>query len=333
MTTKILVTGGSGYIGSNTVKLLLDVGYEVIVCDKNKLPENLIKSTAQNKNLQFIDLDLSNSESIDKLMTEQKIDSVIHFAGYIEAGESMRHPEIFFRNNLVNGLNLLQAMIKHNIKQIIFSSSAAVYKAKEKPLTEEDLTEPANVYGETKLIFENILKWFDQIYGLKYVSLRYFNAAGASSGLGENHIPETHLIPILLQSLLQGSEIKIFGTDYNTPDGTCIRDYIHVQDLAKAHLLSLQYLSQADSAESKIYNVGTGAGHSVKEVILAVEQVTGQRVKAVESPRRRGDPPILVADSAKIKRELNWIPQHNLHSIIQSAWEWHRSCLGIQTFK
>ncbi len=318
---KVLVTGGAGFIGSHTVKILCDAGHEVIVFD------NLSKGHKKTVNCSFVLGSLSDENLLDKTFKEYKIEAVIHFAGFIEAGESMKEPLKFFNNNVVEGLSLLNVMIKNNIKKIIFSSSAAVYKHKESSLIEDDEKQPENFYGETKLMFETILKWYGLIYQLKSISLRYFNAAGAAFGLGENHYPETHLIPLILQTALgQRDHIKIFGTDYNTKDGTCVRDYIHVLDLAKAHLLALERINNIESF-SEAYNVGTSQGYSVKEIIGMAKEITGKDFLVLESPRREGDPPILVANSEKIKKELSWYPEYDIKDIIKSAWGWHKNNL------
>lgn len=317
---KILVTGGAGFIGSHTVKLMVEKGHQITIYDSLvKGHREAVKETA---NCQFVKACLSDKELLNHTFKKYNFDAVIHFAGYIETGESMIHPAKFFQNNIVNGLNLLDAMVKNNVQKIVFSSSAAVYKAKETLLTENDEKEPASVYGDTKLIFESILKWYDQIHGIKFAALRYFNAAGAAYGLGEAHEPETHLIPLILQAALgQRENISLFGTNYPTKDGTCVRDYVHVVDLAEAHLLALEKLGE----ESKIYNIGTGQGYSVKEVIDIVKKITGKDFLVVKSGRRAGDPPFLVANSDKIKKELGWQPQHGIKDIIKSAWEWHRN--------
>lgn len=302
---KILVTGGAGFIGSITTKYLLDKGYDVIVYD------SLVKGHKDSIDPRaiFIHGCLSNKELLDKTFQDFNIKAVIHFAGFIEAGESMKQPEIFFENNIINSMNLLNSIVKNKIKKIIYSSSAGVYAAKDKPIVEGNLKEPVNFYGETKLIFERILKWYDQIYGIKSISLRYFNAYGNFEELGENHMPETHLIPLtILTAMGKKDSIKIYGHNYPTLDGTCIRDYIHVKDLAEAHLLALENLKE----ESKIYNVGTGKGVSVREVIDLVKEITGNDFKVIEEQRRLGDPAILVADSNKIKKELGWSPRHNI---------------------
>jgi UDP-glucose 4-epimerase len=247
----------------------------------------------------------------------------MHFAAFIEAGESMQEPGRFFQNNFTNSLRLMENAIRAGVKRFVFSSTAAVYQSSDEPLTEASYLAPTNVYGQTKLMVEQALEWYRQIHGLHYASLRYFNAAGALPGRGEAHQPETHLIPLVLRVPLgQRESVSIFGTDYPTPDGTCIRDYIHIADLVSAHLLALEALKERGQM---IYNLGSGNGYSVREVIETARQVTGHRIPAVEQPRRTGDSAILVASSEKIKRELGWRPQHdNLHEIITSAWAWHK---------
>lgn len=309
---KVLVTGGAGFIGSHTVKVLLDAGFEVVVYD------NLSNGVRESVSCSLIQGDLKDKELLNNVFEENNFDAVIHFAGFIEAGESMKQPSRFFENNIIFGTNLLEAMVKNNVKKIIFSSSAAIYKAQDYPLKENDLAEPDNFYGETKLMFEKLLQWYDRIHGLKFIALRYFNAAGASFGLKENHNPETHIIPLILQTALgKRDHIKIFGTDYNTPDGTCLRDYVHVEDLANAHLLALQNLED----KSNFFNVGVGKGYSVKELIDIVKKNTGKEFKVVLSDRRPGDPPVLIANSEKIKQVLGWEAKFDINQIIKSAWD------------
>lgn len=311
---KILVTGGAGYIGSIIVKKLINEGHKTIIFD------NLSKGhiEAVHPKAVFIQSGLNNIKDLDETFKQFNFDAVIHMAGFIEAGESVQDPAKYFRNNVVNGLNLLNTMLKNDCKKIIFSSSAAVYgNPKEIPITEEAETKPTNPYGYSKLMFEMFLESYKKAYGLEYTSLRYFNAAGAEEDHGEDHNPETHLIPIILQVALgKKKEIEIYGTDYPTKDGTCIRDYIHVSDLAKAHILAL--------SKNGIYNLGSEKGHSVKEVIDAVEEVTGKEIPTRESDRRQGDPVTLIASSEKIKKELGWKAEYNLKDIIKSAWIWHK---------
>lgn len=317
----ILITGGAGYIGSHIVKELMSTDNKIIVYD------NLIKGHRDAvKEVTLIEGDLCDKDLINKTMKEYEINAVIHLAADSLVGESMENPAKYFRNNIANGLNLLDAMVSNNVKYIVFSSTAAVYgEPKSIPITEENETTPTNVYGETKLMFENILKRYDEAYNLKFVSLRYFNAAGAhiSGEIGEDHTPETHLIPIVMQTALnQRDKIYIYGDDYDTKDGTCIRDYIHVTDLADAHILALKSLE--NGSDSVIYNLGNGKGFSVKEVIEMVSKVTGKEILSEISDRRPGDPAILIASSEKISKELDWEPKYNsLEKIIKTAWKWH----------
>lgn len=317
----ILVTGGAGYIGSHVIRILIREGHNVVIFDNLKLGHK----GAINEKALFVQGDLKRQEEINRVFKENKIDSVMHFASDIIVPESFKNPEKYF-GNIPNWLNLLNAMKDNKVKEIIFSSSAAVYgDPKRVPIKENDPTKPNSPYGEIKLIFEKILKWYDLAYGIKYVSLRYFNAAGAdpSGEIGEDHTPETHLIPRLILSILNNESIKIFGTDYDTKDGTCIRDYVHVNDMAEAHVLALEHLHKTD--KSSIYNVGCREGYSVKEVIKTCEEVTGKKIKVSEAGRREGDPAILIADSEKIRKELNWNPKYNLKDIIETAWNWHKN--------
>ncbi len=296
---KLLVTGGAGYIGSVVTAELVRAGHDVTVFD------NLSKGhcAAVTSGAKLVRGDVSDRAALATLFRVSGVDGVLHFAAFIEAGESMRLPEKYFRNN------------------------AALYGNPERtPIQEDDALHPTNAYGQSKLLVEQMLEWFHRIHGLRYASLRYFNAAGASGELGEDHHPETHLIPLVLQvALSRRANISIFGTDYPTPDGTCVRDYIHVSDLASAHVLALEALGKQSEPERLIYNLGNGRGFSVHEVIETARRVTGHRIPAVEAPRRSGDPAILVASSEKIKREQNWQPQHaELDAIIASAWEWRR---------
>jgi UDP-glucose 4-epimerase len=318
----VLVTGGAGYIGSHVVKELLETGYNVVVID------NLQKGHAESVlGGQLIRGDLSDEALLHEIFEEQKIDAVIHLAADSLVGESMKVPKKYYKNNLCNGLNLLNVMVAHGTRYMVFSSTAAVYGDPLRiPIDEEHPRCPTNVYGETKATFENALAWYDVAYGIKSISLRYFNAAGAdlSGRIGEKHSPETHLIPIILDVALgRRKHIEIFGTDYDTADGTCVRDYIHVTDLARAHILSLDALTQG--AEGGAYNLGNQVGFSVKEVIKATEEVVGKSIPTIEGSRRAGDPAVLVASSEKIKRELGWNPEfHNLKTIIETAWQWHK---------
>ncbi len=313
---KILITGGAGYIGSHAVEELVKE-HDILVFD------NLCHGhrKAVDKKAAFVKGDLASFDEIDNCLRKSNVDAVMHFAGFIEAGESMHKPEKYFENNVVNGIKLLNAMVKNKVKKIIYSSSAGVYgQPKRIPIKEIDATNPINVYGETKLMFEKILRRYDDIHGVKFTALRYFNAAGSNGRLGEHHNPETHLIPLVLKAALDCSEITIFGSDYPIKDGTCIRDYIHVVDLINAHILSLNNLD----LKSKIYNLGSEKGYSVREVIWTSKKVTGKKIKTIEAERRNGDAVVLVADSTKIKKELGWKPKYGLKDIIKSAWEWHR---------
>lgn len=317
----ILVTGGAGYIGSHTVAELLEQGKEVVVID------NL--QTGHKDALlggKLYEGDLRDKELLKRLFAENKIEAVIHFAANSLVGESMKDPVKYFDNNVYGTLCLLEAMDKANVRKIVFSSTAATYGEPEKvPIEESDPTHPTNVYGETKLTMERMMAWFDQVLGIKYVALRYFNAAGAhaSGKIGEDHDPETHLVPLILQAALgQRDSIKIFGDDYNTPDGTCIRDYIHVSDLADAHLRAVEHL--LGGGDSDVFNLGSGQGFSVKEMIEAVREVTGRDFPVQVTPRRSGDPAVLVASSDKARSVLGWKPSRdNLQDIIGSAWGWH----------
>lgn len=318
----ILVTGGAGYIGSHVVKKLAEAGHNVIVIDN--LVKGYKEAVLQGK---FIEGDLADRHLLDNLMGEEEIEGVIHLAAHSLVGESMEKPGKYYKNNVGNGLNLLEAMVNNGVKYIVFSSTAAVYgEPQEVPITENHPTNPGNTYGESKLFFEKMLQRYDQIYNLKYVSLRYFNAAGADSSgkIGEAHNPETHLIPIVLEKALGiRNKLYIFGNDYPTKDGTCIRDYIHVEDLANAHILAVKGL--VGGIDSRIYNLGNGEGYSVKEVIDTAREVTGVDIKAEIGERRAGDPAVLVASSDKIIEELDWQPVYpDLKTIIETAWKWHK---------
>lgn len=316
----IFVTGGAGYIGSVAARFLLDTGHDVTIFDSLVTGHR----AAIPDEARFIEGDLGDQFALVNALEGESYEAVMHFAGFIEAGESMKNPGKYFKNNFAKSLNLIEATVNAGIQRFVLSSTAAVYASNDEPLSEESALDPANVYGQTKLMIEQSLEWYRKIRGLRYAALRYFNAAGAIEGCGESHRPESHLIPLVLQVPLgKRAEVKIFGTDYPTPDGTCIRDYIHVADLTSAHLLALERLEQA---ERLIYNLGNGTGYSVREVIDTAREVTGHSIKAVESARRPGDAPRLVASSEKIQRELGWVPQApDLDQIINSAWEWHQS--------
>ncbi|AUC60043.1 UDP-glucose 4-epimerase GalE [Cyanobacterium sp. HL-69] len=325
----ILVTGGAGYIGSHTVKLLKDQGYELIVLD------NLVyghQDIAEKLDVNLIIGDLGDRPLLDKLFQEYAIEGVIHFAAYAYVEESMKNPAKYYQNNVVSTLNLLEAMESAGVRKMVFSSTCASYGMPEMiPIPETHPQNPINTYGYTKLVIEKMLADFQRAYGWEYVAFRYFNAAGADPDgmIGEDHHPETHLIPLVLYTALgKRDTITIFGDDYDTPDGTCIRDYIHVTDLAQAHLLGLDYLLQG--GKSDIFNLGNGSGFSVKEVIEATKKVTQRDFKVVKGDRRVGDPPILVGSSAKAHKILNWQPQYpDIETIIHHAWQWHQQRHGL----
>ena len=314
---KIFVVGGAGYIGSVCAELLLDEGHEVFVFD------NLTEGhrRAVDSRARFMEGDLGDQERIRAALRSARPDAVMHFAASALVGESMQNPSKYFRNNIGNGLNLLDAMIQTGVNRLVFSSTCATFGPPERiPIDETAPQRPINPYGESKLAFEKILRWYDEIHGLRFVSLRYFNAAGASEKFGEDHRLETHLIPKVLKvALEQRGQVEIYGTDYDTPDGTCIRDYIHILDLSRAHILALE------AKESACYNLGTGGGASVREVVDCCRKITGEKIPVAEKPRRPGDPPRLIAASEKIKRELGWRPKfQRLDAIIESAWKWHQ---------
>jgi UDP-glucose 4-epimerase len=316
----ILVTGGAGYIGSATAEALRKAGHSITVYDSLVTGHRL----AIPEGAKFIEADLSDSHTLVKALTDEKFDAVMHFAALIEAGESMKDPGRFYHNNLANSLTLMETAVRAGVKRLVFSSTAAVYQSSDEPLTEESPPGPTNVYGHTKFMVEQALDWYRQIHGLHYAALRYFNACGALPGRGEAHQPESHLIPLVLRVPLgQRDEAVIYGTDYPTADGTCIRDYIHIADLVSAHLLALDGLKERDRL---IYNLGSGNGYSVRDVIETARQVTGHPIPVKEFPRRPGDSARLVASSEKIRRELGWKPEHdNLRDMIGSAWDWHKS--------
>ncbi|MBC2711405.1 MAG: UDP-glucose 4-epimerase GalE [Desulfosarcina sp.] len=326
---KILVVGGAGYIGAHMVRQLVNARCDVVILD------NL--STGSRKLVhggEFVQGSLGDSNLLDRVFGAHPFDAVMHFAAFSQVGESMNQPLKYYRNNLAETVALLDAMVRHDVKRFIFSSTAAVYgEPVEIPITELHPCAPTNPYGATKLAVEHMLADCDAAYGLKYTALRYFNAAGAdeSGEIGELHDPETHLIPIVLKAATgQIDHIQVFGTDYPTTDGTCIRDYVHVNDLAQAHLLALDAL--LGGGESAVYNLGSSNGYSVKEVIGKAEVVTGKKIAVVEAQRRPGDPAILIASSEKIKRELGWTPAYeNLEKIIRTAWNWHlKQILNVQ---
>jgi UDP-glucose 4-epimerase len=320
MSLNVLVTGGAGYIGSVVSNELLKVGHRVAVFDN--LSHGYAEAVPQGAEL--IVGDLADRQEVNRVLARGKFDAVMHFAALIEAGESMKVPGTFFENNTANTLKLLNAMVEHGIKRFVFSSTAALFgDPKRTPIEEDDELNPTNAYGESKLLVERILAWLHRIHGFRYAALRYFNAAGATEERGECHQPESHLIPLVLQAAAgTRKSISIFGSDYPTEDGTCVRDYIHILDLASAHVLALEALGERDKL---IYNLGNGKGYSVRQVIDVAREVTGKNIDVVEAPRRPGDPAVLVASSEKIKKELGWAPKYgDLSQIIRSAWEWRQ---------
>lgn len=317
---RILVTGGAGYIGSIVVEQLVEAGEQVIVFD------NLYQGhrAAVHPGATFVQGDLAERAAIDSVLSEYRPEAIMHFASHTLVGESMENPFRYIGENVTNGLNLLQSAVEHGVRRFILSSTANLFDAPQRiPIDEQERIVPGSPYGESKFILERVLHWLDRIYGLRYAALRYFNAAGASAERGEDHHPELHLIPIVLQVALgQRERVTIFGDDYPTRDGTCVRDYIHVLDLAQAHILALRALNQG----SRTYNLGNGRGFTVKEVIETARQITGHPIPAEVGPRRPGDPAVLVASSEKIRRELGWQPRYpSLHDIIASAWRWHQA--------
>ncbi len=313
----VLVVGGAGYIGSVAVSMLLDRGYNVVVFDS--LQRGHIQ--AVDKRALFCHGDLMDRERIRDVCKTHRPHVAMHFSAYALVGESMQYPSMYFRNNFSAGIHLLDALVEVKARMIIFSSTCATFGIPQRiPITEEHPQHPANPYGESKLMFEKALRWYDEIYGLRYVNLRYFNAAGATETLGEDHDPETHLIPNVLKVALGQKEyVSIFGTDYPTPDGTCIRDYIHIKDLCDAHLRAMTL------EESRSYNLGNGEGYSVLEVVETARRITAHPIPIRKEQRRPGDPPVLVGSSEKIKAELGWSPEFpELSAIIESAWKWHK---------
>ena len=319
----VLVTGGAGYIGSHAVAALVERGEEIVIVDN--LQQGHQDAILGGK---LYVGDLRDAAFLDTVFQENKIDAVIHFAANSLVGESMKDPGKYYHNNVYGTLELLEKLVQYDVKKIVFSSTAATYGEPESlPILETDRTLPTNTYGETKLAMEKMMKWYDTAYGLKFVALRYFNAAGAhaSGRIGEDHSPETHLVPLVIQAALgQRAHISVFGEDYPTEDGTCVRDYIHVSDLADAHLLAVDRLR--GGGESAVYNLGNGTGFSVKQVIDIARQVTGREIPAVIEERRAGDPAVLVASSDRARQELGWNPVRNkLEDIIGSAWAWHQA--------
>ena len=321
-TVKVLVTGGAGYIGSHVVQMLIERGYQVVVYD------NLIKGNrgAVHSDAALIVDDLHDRAALAAAFEAHQFDGILHFASQILVGESMQQPFMYLRDNLYTVINVLEQASLHSVKRFILSSTANLFDQPQRvPIDEREALKPGSIYGETKYMAERLLAWMDRLYGIKYCCLRYFNACGAhpDGHIGEAHEPESHLIPLVLQVALgQREAIAIYGTDYDTPDGTCIRDYVHVLDLARAHILALEALADG---ESRVYNLGSGSGFSVLEVIESAREVTGHSIPTVTAPRRAGDLPVLVADSDKIGRELGWKTEYNsLRRIIETAWNWHR---------
>jgi UDP-glucose 4-epimerase len=320
----ILITGGAGYVGGTVARLLLSQGHAVTIVD------NFVHSKRESLpgDAAFEEADIADAATMTRILSATKFDGVLHFAALIEAGESMKNPGLYFRANTAATLSLLEAVTATQTQNLVFSSTAAVYGEPETtPILETARLSPTNPYGESKLLVEQMLAWFNRIHGLRYAVLRYFNVAGAIAGYGEAHEPESHLIPIILDVVMgRRASISIYGDDYPTPDGTCIRDYIHVRDLARAHVLALEALAK-QTAESKplLFNLGNGRGFSVKEVIEATRRVTGHAIPVEQHPRRPGDPAVLVASSEKAQQELGWHPEHPLlDDILASAWTWHQ---------
>ena len=322
---KILVTGGAGYIGSHTRYFLEKSGHSVVVVDDlSRGFQEVVPAGALRQ------IDTRDTQKLVALLREERIEAVIHFAAYMSVGESTERPELYFSNNVCGSVSLFEAMLEAGVKCLVFSSTAAAYGIPAKvPIPEEEPYAPINPYGESKVMVEKILEWLDRYREFRSVRLRYFNACGAEpeSGLGERHDPETHLIPLMLRAIQTGKPVTLFGDDYPTPDGTCIRDYIHVSDLASAHIVAIEHLLRG--GKSDVFNVGTGAGQSVKEVLAAVEKVTGKKVPHTIGPRREGDPPSLVADSRKLQNALGWRPQRaDLERIVADAWAFAQKAKG-----
>ena len=324
---KVLLTGGAGYIGGTVARELLGAGHRVTILDnlsharRSTIPEGA----------DFIEGELADRALLDRTFADGGFDAVLHFAALIEAGESMKVPVAFFRNNSATTLTLLESILAAGVRRFVFSSTAALYGEPEvTPIREDAALRPTNPYGESKLLVEQMLGWMHRLHGLSYASLRYFNVAGAIPGHGEAHDPETHLIPLVLDVALgRRASIKIFGQDYPTPDGTAIRDYIHVRDLARAHLLALEALTESPEPKQLRYNLGNGTGFSVRQIVEAARRVTGHPVPVVEEPRRPGDPAVLIASSRKITDELGWRPEYtDIDGIVESAWVWHRQRFG-----
>lgn len=318
----VLVTGGAGYIGSHTVKMLLDRGHQVVVLDN--LSRGHLKAIPEG--VKFENIDLLDYEKLVKTLSGLSVDAVIHFAAFAYVGESVENPGLYYTNNVTGSINLIKAVKESGIKKFVFSSTCSLYgNPLTVPISEAEPVKPINPYAKTKMMIEQVLADYNEAFGLKYVALRYFNAAGCDMNgeIGESHEPETHLIPLVLFTALGKREsISVFGNDYPTADGTCVRDYIHVYDLADAHLRALDYL---DNNESTVVNLGTGNGYSVQEIIDKAEEITGKKIKRVISPRRAGDPAVLIADNSKAFKVLGWKPRYDLTDIIKSAWAWHQN--------
>lgn len=316
----ILVTGGAGYIGSHTVKMLIEAGKKVLIVDN--LSRGFMK--AVHPDAEFEKADILDSECLVKILSKYEIEEVIHFAAFAYVGESVEQPALYYNNNVAGSFSLIKTLNECGIRKIVFSSTCSVYgNPLQVPISESEPLKPINPYARTKLMIENILSDFDYAYGIKYVALRYFNAAGCSpdGSIGESHVPETHLIPLVMDSMMYDNKrLKVFGTDYDTKDGTCIRDYIHVNDLAAAHIKALDYLNT--EKDSEVVNLGTGDGNSVFDIIRVTEEVTGRKSKYDISPRREGDPARLVADNKKARKILGWSPEYSLKDIIETAWNW-----------
>jgi UDP-glucose 4-epimerase len=329
MKNKILVTGGAGYIGSITVQELIKAGYDVVVFD------NLVHGHKEAiKDVELIQADLLDKKSVNNVFSDHKFEGVVHFAAYTLAGESMENPAKYFENNIMGGTNLLEAMRKHEVKNFVFSSTCAVYGFPENlPVTENESHKPVSVYGQSKDMFESVLDWYDELFGIKHVKLRYFNACGAAldGSIGEAHSPESHIIPIAIEAALgKRDKFTIFGDDYKTDDGTCVRDYIHILDLASAHIKALEYLKAND--KSNDFNLGTGNGYSNKQILDTIKEVSGSDFKVEIGPRREGDPDAIFADNTKAVNILGWEPKYSdLDTIIKSAYKWHSTHLSSRT--
>jgi UDP-glucose 4-epimerase len=322
----ILVTGGAGYIGGTVALQLVSAGHNVLIYDNFCHGHRELVPAGT----RLVEGDLADRQLLERVLRDERVDGVMHFAALIEAGESMKQPEIYFRNNTASTLTLLEAMLAAKVNRLVFSSTAAVYGEPERtPIEETAALAPTNAYGESKLLVEQMLIWLNRIHGLRYASLRYFNVAGAVEGRGEAHEPESHLIPLVLDvALRRRQSIKIFGKDYPTPDGTCIRDYVHVGDLADAHILAMEALA---TRPRLIYNIGNGMGFSVREVVESARRVTGHPIPVIDEPRRPGDPAVLVASSKRIIEELGWKPRYSsLDEIVRSAWLWHQQRYGAK---